>query len=387
MARGHWSAIVLSLTILLIAGCGESGGPGRAAAPEGRVRAVVATAELETREAVLRLPGTVASRAPVTVAARTMGAVTALAAQEGDAVSAGQELAVLDQRQARAGLDRARAERARAEAGAQSAAAALAAARAEAELAVATHTRYLRMQAEDTVSPQEFDEVAARRLRAEAQRTAAEARAAEAVRLVEAARAAVAAAEAAFGDTRILAPCDGGVRERRVEVGDLVRPGDPLFLLETPRDLEVEAAVPEGRMGAVRPGLALEVAVPALGGRVFTAAVATVVPAADPASRSFRIKIPLPDDPLLRPGLAAWVGLPLEPRPVMWVPRGAVVHDGQLTGLFQLDGEGRARFRLIRLGVEREDRVEVLTGLAPGTRYVARPAPDLRDGVRVEAVP
>jgi RND family efflux transporter MFP subunit len=383
----RWPLWWLGLACLLAAGCGEAIGPGTTAPAEGRVRAEIATAARVSRPGRFEIPGTVTSRAPVTVAAQLMGTVLAVAVREGERVAAGQEMAVLDQRQVGARLEQARAGLSRAEAEERSAVAALAGARAAADLGAGTYARYRGMQAEETVSVQEFDEVAARFRQAEAGRALAEAQAVSARRQVEAARAMLAEARAVFGDSRILAPGDGVVSARLVEPGDLARPGMPLFRLETPTRLEVEAAIPEGRMGTIAPGLVLEVTVPALEGRVFSAPVATVVPAADPASRSFRVKLTLPDEPALKPGLFARVAIPGEAAPVLLIPRRAVVHEGQLTGLFQLDREERARFRLLRLGADRGEQVEVLTGLVPGTRFVAGPVPGLADGVRVEALP
>jgi multidrug efflux pump subunit AcrA (membrane-fusion protein) len=387
MTPFRWPRWMLGVALLLAAGCTDSIGPGTTEPAERRVRAEIATAERVLRASVFEVPGTVVSRAPVTVAAQLMGTVLAVAVREGERVAAGQEMAVLDQRQVAARLAQARAELARAEAEAQSAVSALDGARAAADLAAGTHARYRGMQAEETVSLQEFAEVEARFRQAEAGRARAEAQAASARRQVEAARAMLAEAQAVFGDSRILAPCAGVVSARLVEPGDLARPGVPLFRLETPARLEVEAAIPEGRMEAIAPGLHLEVRVPALGERVFSAPVATVVPAADPASRSVRVKLALPEDPELKPGLFARVAIPGAAAPMLLIPRRAVIPEGQLTGLFQLDDEGRARFRLVRLGADAGEQVEVLTGLAPGTRYVAGPAPGLADGVRVETLP
>ena len=57
-----------------------------------------------------------------------------------------------------------------------------------------------------------------------------------------------------------------------------------------------------------------------------------------------------------------------------------------LTGVFVLDGEGRARFRWLRTGREWPDRVEVSAGLAADERFVAAVEPALRDGDRVMPV-
>ncbi|MCK4603604.1 MAG: efflux RND transporter periplasmic adaptor subunit, partial [Deltaproteobacteria bacterium] len=66
------------------------------------------------------------------------------------------------------------------------------------------------------------------------------------------------------------------------------------------------------------------------------------------------------------------------------IPGDAVVSHGQLTGLYLVDSENIAHFRLIRLGRTFGDNVEVLSGLKEGDRYVIRPSPRLEDGARVD---
>jgi hypothetical protein len=66
------------------------------------------------------------------------------------------------------------------------------------------------------------------------------------------------------------------------------------------------------------------------------------------------------------------------------IPYEAVLTQGHLTGIFLLDDENIARFRLIRTGRQFTDGVEVLSGLTPGMRFVSDPPPTLVDGTPVE---
>ena len=72
---------------------------------------------------------------------------------------------------------------------------------------------------------------------------------------------------------------------------------------------------------------------------------------------------------------------------MMWIPVFAVVPQGQLTGIFIVDDDQIARFRLIRTGRHFDDTVEIITGLNEGQRFVLSPPPDLVEGARVEAIP
>jgi multidrug efflux system membrane fusion protein len=66
------------------------------------------------------------------------------------------------------------------------------------------------------------------------------------------------------------------------------------------------------------------------------------------------------------------------------VPVRVVRENGQLTGVFVADSSGKARFRLIKCIPFDAERVEVLTGLAPGERIVAELAEPIMDGTSLE---
>jgi len=110
-----------------------------------------------------------------------------------------------------------------------------------------------------------------------------------------------------------------------------------------------------------------------------------VAPAADPSSRSFLVKVRLPVGGDVRSGMFARVALPVGEDRLMAVSASALVQQGQLSGLFVVTPDGIARFRLIRMGRSLGDKVEVLSGLPEGSRFVVSPPPGLVDGVRVEA--
>ena len=67
------------------------------------------------------------------------------------------------------------------------------------------------------------------------------------------------------------------------------------------------------------------------------------------------------------------------------VPTSAVVHEGQLTGIYIVDPDQIARFRLIRTGQSLGNTIEVLSGLQEGARFVVAPPPGFSDGIKVEA--
>jgi multidrug efflux pump subunit AcrA (membrane-fusion protein) len=76
--------------------------------------------------------------------------------------------------------------------------------------------------------------------------------------------------------------------------------------------------------------------------------------------------------------------LPIGEASMMRIPATAIVRKGQLTGVFIIDNDDTARFRLIRPGRAYGDQVEVITGISPGTRLVTAPPRQLINGSAVE---
>lgn len=300
--------------------------------------------------------------------------------------------------------------------------AALAAAESQAALASITLGRYRQMFEERALSQQEYDEVVARdrTARAEVQRTRARlegaraalvqhrSRIAGAERAVEAARVRVdglarrvtgaeariqeAEAEgrrvrAQLGYTRIAAPGPGVVVEKTVEVGELATPGRSLLRLDDPSGYRLEVALPSAQAARVRVGQPIPVRLDGVGDGPLAGRVAEIVPEADPATRTVTVKVDLPPTPGLRSGLYGTARVELARAERLRVPVAAVVERGQLTGVYVVEGERVARWRLVTLGPRRDDRVEVLSGLAPGDAVVIDGADRLADGTRVEPRP
>jgi hypothetical protein len=88
--------------------------------------------------------------------------------------------------------------------------------------------------------------------------------------------------------------------------------------------------------------------------------------------------------PAVHAGMFSRVTIPGGQQNQLMIPSSAVLHQGQLTGIFLLDGDHIARFRLLRTGRTSGNSIEVLSGLRSGDLYVVEPPPNLVDGLRVE---
>jgi len=258
------------------------------------------------------------------------------------------------------------------------------AARAQEKLALATYERYQNLKKQELISTQNFEEREARYRQAKADMQKAEAMVEAATARVKQAEAEVAKVHVSKKDAVIKAPHDGIITKKFIDKGDLASPGAPLLNLETTFGFCVDMILPETYISYVQPRQKVFVKVPALKTGTLEGTVCTIVPSADPKSRSFIVKINLPIDKKVRSGLFARVEIPMAHTKKLLISRKAVITRGQLTGLYLVDHENIANFRLIRTGKISQDSVEVLSGLKPGDKYVSEPTPTLVDGARIK---
>lgn len=382
----RYSLCALLFFLLIIpSGCGEKIEPGTTEQSPPVVQNVpVETAQISEHGNTYEAVGTIQAGATIRLSSKLMGTVQKIDAREGDRVKKGQELLVIDQRQVEAGFNQSEAALSEARKSLAAALSSRNSALAAEQLARSTYDRYLNLQREDSVSEQEFDEVRARYLQARAAVNQAKAMVETATAQVKRAEAALASATVTRKDAVVTAPYDGIITARHVEPGDLASPGTPLFTMDTLEDFRVDMVFPESYIADVKTGERVNVDIPAIGRTGLQGMIRTIVPFADLRTRSFLVKVSLPKDLPLNSGMFARVEVPLGRAPKILIPSEAVIHQGQLTGLFVVDSQGIARFHLVRLGSAYGDKVEVLSGLRVGDRYVARPVPRLKDGDRVE---
>jgi multidrug efflux system membrane fusion protein len=319
---------------------------------------------------LLEAVGTVRAAQTSDAASQMMGNIVEIRAHEGDHVQRGQVLAVIDDSEPRAAVDRATA-------AAVAAQQQLVGADSDLALAESTLKRYQNLYEKKSVSPQEFDEVKARQQAARARRDMAKAGQAQA-------QAALSQARTSLDYARIRAPFDGVVIGKKADSGTLASPGMPIFTVEDVRRYRLEATVNENDLQYVRTGEQVSVVIDALGNTGLKGKVVQIVPAADSASRTFLVKIDLPTDTRLRSGLFGRAQFSRGEREALLIPRSAVVERGQLQGILVLDQNKVASLRYITLGKPSGAEVEVLAGLQDGERFVATPGAVDLNGKRIE---
>ncbi|MGP1684204.1 MAG: efflux RND transporter periplasmic adaptor subunit, partial [Giesbergeria sp.] len=202
----------------------------------------------------------------------------------------------------------------------------------------------------------------------------------------KAARAQVAAQAAQAGAARtgaalniVRAPYAGVVAEVPVQLGDMAMPGRTLLSLYDPSSLRVTAAVPQSLAPRVQQD-AVRVELPGLppAQQWPQAARVQVLPTVDAATHTVQVRAELPASVKgVVPGMFARLWLPAaggsEDAKSVTVPVSAIVRRAEMTGLYVQDANGKPLLRQVRLGRVDGDRVEVLTGVAPGDAVVLDP--------------
>ena len=340
-------------------------------APETVSNVSLVSAQSTTIADVVEAVGTLRAAETSQLAAQMMGNIVEIRVREGDHVQRGQVLAVIDDAQPRAALDRATA----ADMAAQQE---ISASESDLSLAEATFKRYQTLYDRKSVSPQEFDEIKARYQAVRARCEMARAGQAQT-------KAALQQARTALSYAHIVAPFDGLVTEKKTDVGTLTSPGMPIFTVEDLRRYRLEATVNETDLRFVRQGQQVSVSIDAIGGRELKGKVVEIVPAADPGSRTFLVKVEIPSDPALRSGLFGRAQITRGERTALLVPRTAIVERGQLQGIYVLDQNRIVGLRYITLGKPSAQQVEVLAGLQPGEMLIRDPGGRELSGKKIES--
>lgn len=321
---------------------GERVGPDTTVAAVGRpYTGLTLTATLETVVPFAESVGTVQAREQAVVASELLAGIRAVHVVAGDQVQSGQLVIELDDRDERTRVQQARET--------------VRSAQASLEEAERDVKRFTDLYAQQAATERDLDQARTRRAVA----------AAEMARATQALR----EAEVGLSLTKVHAPVSGVVVDKLVDAGDLALPGKPLLSIYNPSLLRLEVDVRTALLPRIHVGDRVSVHIDDTDAAV-TGRVGEIVPSADVATRSVRVKVDLPSADGLYVGMFGRLHIPLDPRAQLMLPRAAVQQVGQLT-MVDVVADGRATRRLITLGRSTGDRVHVLSGLEPAERVVA----------------
>lgn len=348
-------ALIVGALVGLLTACGGStDSPGTADAEPPTITARTAVVESLAVVDVAWVTGSVAAARRVEPGTKILGRVDQLAVEEGQEVRRGQLLVQLEDADLRAAVAQAEASVAMAD--------------AQLENVRAQQARMQELHGRGSVTDKNLEDAVAGLRVAEAQ--------------VQQAKANVTAARATLAYARVTSPFDGVVVGKFVEEGDMARPGTPLVVVEDVSTVDVVAQVPEARIAGRSRGETVRVEVL---GQTYDAPIERLVPAADAASRTFRIEVKLDNESgALKSGMFARVGLEGGTTETLVLPALALVERGQLRGAWIVGEDGTASVRWLRLGAETQQGIEILSGLEGGERVILEPPAGLVDGTRVQ---
>lgn len=345
----------LGLALSLLSGCGEKHAESGTSEPAGRtLQAEVGTVRKTSLIQRVFLPGIVASEDQVQVASRLMGFIREIKVQEGQTVKAGQLLFIVDPTDIQGQVSQARSGLAQAEA-----------AQADAQ---SDYDRFGALYKEEAIPKAQWDKV---RLQYQiAQQQAA------------AAKAGLGTATSQLRYASVTAPIAGVVTQKMANAGDLAAPGRPVVVIEGLNKLQVRTNVSDRLFDHIKPGDKVSIATEA-GDAQLQGLVAQTVPAADPVSHTHLVKIDLPKGSALQSGAFVKVGFDVGTREGILIPGRAVVERAGISGVFVVDGQGVARFRMVRSGASENGMIEIQAGLNPGERIATSQADQLENGDKV----
>ena len=186
----------------------------------------------------------------------------------------------------------------------------------------------------------------------------------------------------------------GTVLQAPYSIGDTVSAQSALYVLGNLSALRVETFIPERFVSSIKPGLNAAIIFEAIPDETFLAAVDEISPVLDPASRTLRIRLRFVDrqgkaviDPRIKAGMFATISLVTRTRTnVPVIPRNSVINTYGSWIVFIVDENNIARRHTVELGIENESLFEVLNGVNPGDRVVSAGQNFLSDGDPVRVV-
>jgi len=337
---------LLMAVVLLSAGCGskeELTISIVSTPPQATTQAAVI--EIRTSQVPIRVEvtGQVIPIFQAILSSRIQGTIDKLLVREGTQVFKGQLLIKLDSRDVQADLARAEA---------------------EVENAKAQLDRMKTLYAKDAVSRQEME---------------------NATRTYKVAQANRKAVLAQLSYTVVKAPFDGMITEKKVEAGELASPGQPLLKMEDSRQLRLETTVAEGDLKSVSLGDKIPILIDALGVQTLRGIVSQILPAGDPHTHTFTVKVDLPITPGLKSGMFGRLQLDKGVTQTMLVPASVIVERGELTSVFVVGADSIGRLRWVKVGRRFDTQIEILSGVNVGERVLLEGARGV-DGAAVHIV-
>jgi len=182
-----------------------------------------------------------------------------------------------------------------------------------------------------------------------------------------------------INDYIITAPMNGVVLRRDGEIGEITEVGQILFRVGVPKPLQVVAEVNEEDIPRVQAGQTVLFRTDAFPEQRLEGRVREITPMGDVAAKTYRIKVALPDDTPLKPGMSVESNIITREKPdALLVPADAI----QGAAVFVIDG-AHVRKRDVKIGIRGTRHAEIIAGVTDGERVASPALTGLKDGDRV----
>lgn len=351
--------------------------------------------------------GTTAPEREVSLRSQVTGQVLNMAVDVGDTVNQGQTVAQLDDallvsavNQAEAELAGLRAAVTRAQNQVSNAQAQVERSRLELQQAQADLARLQRLLQAGAIPAQQAEQArteaqtAAQILRAAQEQVRTEQQAVAAAQSqVTAQQAVVAQARRQQSYARLTAPIAGRVMQRFTEIGNFVQPNTEIVRIGDFGRIQINVEVSELELASIRQGQNVTVRLDAFPDENFTGQVSRISPAADQTARLIPVQVVISNNGQIGSGLLARVQFESEAAQRVIIPQTALspnaaqgARQEQENTIFVVSegaDEGTVTARSVTLGQSANGQVEILSGLQPGERFVARSGGSLTDGATV----
>ena len=369
-------AQTLFLFLLFLPFCGCSGE--ERALPREERSASVRVIEVKRGDiaSYISATGTLAPRRVSRLGPKVEGRIERIYADEGDFVKKGEPLVKLEEdtfliakNEAKAALGTARANLVKAE--------------VNLEKVEKDYKRFSQLYKERVIPEQKYDDTSAAYKSAKAELELAKAK-------VEEAEANLRMAEQNLKDSVTYAPFSGFIVKKLMEKGEIstwVSYQWEVFHLQDISTVKIECPIAEGKVSFIHLGKEVEIHVDAFPKEIFKGKITTINPKVDAPSRTFIIKVEIPNkDFRLKAGMFARVRIPEEKRAgVLCIPKEALMVKGEEHIVFKVE-DGLSKAQPVRLGISDGKHVEVISGLKEGEKVVIEGLYALRDGTKVKVI-
>jgi len=187
--------------------------------------------------------------------------------------------------------------------------------------------------------------------------------------------------------TVIRAPYDGVVASKMVNIGDMANPGIPLLSIESSGVFEVTAKVPETEINQIKKGEEVKVLIRALNQPELKGRVIQVNQSLRFSGSQYDVKIELIPNAgqklQIRSGMFANVHIQNGNESCILIPEEAFIKRGQLTGLWAVNQQNEALLRWVRTGKQFGNKLEILSGISNGEKYISNAEGRLYDGIKI----